>query len=226
MIAALVLGFFGSLHCVGMCGPIMLTFAGTTHSYRTFWLYHLGRIATYALLGLALGLLGISVQLLNMQRTFTLFTGLLLITLYGFPVFRRKLEAFYYQSRLYRWIWSAMKSNMGHSRRWLLSGVANGLLPCGLTYVAAASAVFSPTFLHAAGYMVIFGLGTLPALLLVSVAGHQFSRNFKAWIPLVIPSLAVLAGLLLVLRASLLTFPNFQLLVRERAAGLITVCGI
>lgn len=226
MIGALLIGLFGSLHCVGMCGPVMLAFMGPSQSRQGFMIYHLGRILTYVFIGLLLGAIGATVALFEMQRIMAFALGFSLILLYGVPSIRHRLERFYYQSRFYQFLKSFLAKNLSMKRRWFLSGIANGFFPCGLTYVASAGAVAYADAIQGMLFMVLFGVGTLPALIALSFTGGKVLGTFKHWIPKAIPVIAILSGSLLIMRGLLTTFPHFNQLVQAKAAGLITVCGL
>ncbi|MEP0984303.1 sulfite exporter TauE/SafE family protein [Ekhidna sp.] len=226
MIGAFIIGLFGSLHCVGMCGPVMLAFMGPKQSKSGFMLYHLGRILTYVLIGTLLGLIGATVALFQVQKVMVFVLGFGLLLLYGIPSIRHNLERFYYESRFYQALKSFMSRNLSMRKRWFLSGVANGFFPCGLTYVAAAGAVALANPFEGALFMVLFGVGTLPALITLSFAGNIFSQRLKSLIPRSVSIIAILSGSLLILRGLLTTFPQFNQLVQANAAGLITVCGL
>ncbi|SNT27527.1 hypothetical protein SAMN05421640_3109 [Ekhidna lutea] len=226
MIGAFIIGLFGSLHCVGMCGPVMMAFMGPRQSKTGFVMYHSGRILTYVLIGLILGLIGATVALFQLQQILAFVLGFGLIVLYGIPSIRHQLERFYYESKFYHFLKSFLSKNLSMRRRWFLSGIANGFFPCGLTYVAAAGAVAIGNSLEGAAFMVLFGLGTLPALITLSFAGNVFSSRLKSIIPRSIPIIAIASGLLLITRGLLTTSPQFNQLVQANAAGLITVCGL
>ncbi|WP_424964345.1 sulfite exporter TauE/SafE family protein [Ekhidna sp.] len=226
MIGAFIIGLFGSLHCVGMCGPVMMAFMGPKQSKKGFALYHSGRILAYVLIGGILGLLGATMALMQLQKFLAFFLGFGLILLYGIPSIRHRLERFYFESRFYQFLKTFLSKNLSVRRRWFLSGVANGFFPCGLTYVAAAGAVALGNPLEGAAFMILFGLGTLPALITLSFAGNIFSQRIKTLIPRSIPIIAIASGFLLIIRGLLTSFPQFNQLVQANAAGLITVCGL
>ncbi len=226
MIGAFVIGLFGSLHCVGMCGPVMMAFMGPRQSKSGFALYHSGRIMTYVFIGALLGLLGATAALFHIQKVMAFVLGFGLILLYGIPSVRHGLERFYYESRFYQLLKSFMARNLSIRKRWFLSGVANGFFPCGLTYVAAAGAVALANPFQGALFMVLFGLGTLPALLILSFAGNIFSSKVKSLIPRSVTIIAIISGSLLIMRGLLTTFPQFNQMVQANAAGLISVCGL
>ena len=226
MISALVIGMVGSLHCVGMCGPIMLTFAGPKQSPVTFIFYHFGRVLSYLIIGMLLGLVGESLHFFQIQQVLTIVLGVALLVIYTIPSFRNPLEKWYFQSFVYRQVNKVLARNLGRRRRWFVSGMANGFLPCGLTYVAAAGAVALGDFMEGAIFMLLFGLSTVPALAIVAMGGSWISTRLKAYIPRSVSFIAVLSGIIILLRGLLMTFPDFYQMVRVNAAGLITMCGV
>lgn len=226
MIGAFVIGLVGSLHCVGMCGPLMMTFVGPKQSKVTFALYHTGRIISYILIGLALGMIGQSFQFFKIQQVVTILLGAALLVIYAVPNVRNRLEKAYFNSMMYRSVGRVLSKNLSVKKRWFISGAANGFLPCGLTYVATAGAVAMGGLVTGAGFMLIFGLGTLPALAALTFGSTLISNRFRQLIPKSIPVIAILSGAILMLRGFLLTFPDFNQMVAMKAAGLITVCGL
>lgn len=225
MIAAFLIGIMGSLHCVGMCGPVIMAFNGTSQRSGGFLLYHAGRISSYLLIGLVLGSIGSFISVLKIQQVATLALGVAILLLYGIPTIRNKVERFYYQSGFYHFIRSVISRNVSMRRRWFFSGVANGFFPCGLTYIAAASAIAASSLGQGALFMLLFGLGTVPGLLILQFSGNYLLKRFKNAIPRSLNFVALLSGLILIYRGTMMNFPDFDALVRDSAMTLITVCG-
>jgi uncharacterized protein len=180
---ALAAGFFGSPHCLGMCGGIVsaLSFAlaKETATQRLFLqsFYHLGRLLSYSFLGLLVGLLGkgLLAPLANSKWPYVL-TSLMMIAfglyLTGWWRGLDKLEVFGAK------IWKAMTPlrqrfmPINSIPRALIAGMLWGFLPCGLVYSALALALTTAHPITASGTMLAFGLGTLPMMLLAgSTAG-------------------------------------------------------
>ncbi len=226
MIAAFLIGFLGSWHCVGMCGPLNLMLISKSRSMTSFFIYHTGRLIAYILLGLFLGAIGFSVGLFQAQQFMTILLGAAILLLYGVPSFRRRIERFYYTSRFYQSIKNLLNSSFSQSNQWFVSGVANGFLPCGLTYVAAAGAIITGSYLQGMLLMFLFGLGTMPALAIISLGGLHSPEKLKKLIPGSMTLVALLSGGILVLRGLLVVSPQFNELIKAHAAGLITVCGL
>lgn len=213
----LAAGLAGSLHCVGMCGPILLAFSqavtGGARPARStlradFLAYHAGRIWTYAMLGLAAGFLGSRLRdgaaIVGWQRPVSVVlaaaviaAGILLLGV--LPAGR--LEAFLTgcgMSRLRggRWF-AALAGSPGFVPR-LLLGAIMGLLPCGLVYAMLAMVATLPSPAHAAIGMLVFGIGTIPSLTAVLL----FGRSISGWVRrhgtrLVAATLIVAGGVML-----------------------------
>lgn len=157
-----IIGLLGSLHCVGMCGPLALAIpSGYQNRLVSALVYNGGRTLTYGMLGVLVGFLGLGIQLAGYQSFLSIFTGLFIILLVIFPVLEQSLF------RLTKidfggWVRHHMsdrlkKSGLGSS---FLLGVLNGLLPCGLIYAGLAGAIETGYIESAALYMILFGMGT------------------------------------------------------------------
>ncbi|MBC6401744.1 MAG: sulfite exporter TauE/SafE family protein [Ekhidna sp.] len=226
MTGAFLIGLMGSLHCVGMCGPVMLAFNGANQKSGGFAVYHSGRILSYLMIGLVLGGVGSFILILKIQQIATLVLGAIILLLYGIPDFRNRIERLYYQSKFYHFIRAIISKNLSLKRRWFFSGAANGFFPCGLTYIAAAGAIVMSDFWQGALFMLFFGLGTIPALFILQFSGNFIVRRFKNLIPGSMYFVALLSGLLMIYRGTVMIFPDFDAKVREGAIGLMTVCGL
>ena len=198
---AYVLGFLGSLHCAAMCGPLMLALpvppggAGRFVAGRV--IYQFGRITTYALLGTVAGLVGKSIFLAGMQRWVSIALGAAILA--GFLI-SKKASLSAPVVRLVARLKSAMSAQLQQRsfRSLVLLGMLNGLLPCGLVYVAMAGAVSRGTILSGMGYMAAFGLGTLPTMLGISLSGKLFPVSLRLKFRRAIPlGVCLLAGLLI-----------------------------
>lgn len=216
LLAAFILGLTGSLHCVGMCGPLMLA-AGNGGKWQSAFAYQSGRILVYVLLGGLLGALGLGMRLWNAQSTIALVSGALLI---GFALLRldpgnllQKLPAYArFQVGLRNRV-AGFISKGGTKTRFAL-GCCNGLLPCGLVYLAVIGAANTGSPLTGAGFMMAFGLGTLPLLTATLYAGRRLFRLDAARLAALSPIVMTIAGLLLIYRGWATYVPsdfsNFQ----------------
>jgi uncharacterized protein len=204
---ALLVGLAGSLHCAAMCGPLALAIPVTGRSRLGFIAgrvaYNLGRILTYCVLGLVFGLLGRSFWLAGIQRWTSIALGVLLLA----GLFSSRRVAV---SRPVMAFVGQLKSGMGALLRrrsfaaLALLGLLNGLLPCGLVYVACAGAATTRDALSGAEYMAAFGLGTVPLMLGIGLSGHLVPLAFRLQLRKAIPaSVCLLAGLLILRGLSL-----------------------
>lgn len=214
LLSALVLGLMGSFHCAGMCGPIAIALPlhGTTILQKTFGaaLYNIGRTVTYGIMGALFGLLGQGVGMLGFQQKISVVMGALMIISVLFPaLFKTKSNIGKIWSRFV----GSLKRTIGKmfSIRSFSSlffiGLLNGLLPCGLVYMAIAGAIGTGNVTQGSLYMILFGLGTIPMLLAISMAGNIMSQAIRTKINKLIPVLIIVVGLLFILRGLSLGIP-------------------
>jgi sulfite exporter TauE/SafE len=217
---AFALGLLGSLHCAAMCGPLMLALpvppGGPARFVAGRIIYQLGRVATYCLLGVAAGLVGKSIFLAGLQRSLSI--GLGVAILLGFLI-SKKVSLSMPVVRLVTTLKAAMSIQL--QRRSLRSlgllGLLNGLLPCGLVYVAMAGAVARGTLTDGILFMAWFGLGTLPTMLGISLTGKLFPLALRLKLRRAIPfGVCLLAGLL-ILRGLALGIPYISPVLNSSA---------
>lgn len=226
MIGAFLIGLLGSVHCVGMCGPLMISFTGKPGK-RAFWsflLYHSGRILVYAVIGIFFGLISSSVRFFEAQQYFSIGLGVAMIVIFGLPKVRNRVEGWYYQSWFYQSAKSKLTGYFSTRIRWFASGLLNGFLPCGLIYLAAAGAMLSRDMLSAASYMIVFGLGTVPALASLSLFRNFLPRFFKHVSNLITP-IALVSGLLLIARGVFVASPDLNALLQAQISNVVSACG-
>ena len=210
---ALAVGFLGSFHCVGMCGPIALALPGSKKNISFIIervTYNFGRIVTYSLLGAIFGVLGNIISLAGLQGPLSISLGLIIVVVALIPRHYRSAAAeMPIVSPLINGIKNLLPRFMKmHSKGALfVTGLLNGLLPCGFVYVGLAGAVSTGDILNSASYMAMFGLGTFPAMFLVSLGPRIFSTSLRTKIQKVTPYLAVAVGVLLIIRGLGLGIP-------------------
>ncbi len=215
--SALLLGIAGSLHCAGMCGPLILAMpfhtTGGSGGLRHLLVYHTGRILLYASLGVLIGLAGKGIAIAGIQKGLSLTAGFFLIAMafmmWRFEFLVASIPGFSgYTGAVQRMIGRAM-GKKGYMTT-LSLGALNGLLPCGLVYGALAGAI--STMEAAAGglFMLLFGAGTLPMLLTVSLLGNKAGNKIRRKLGAVQPVLMIIAGSLLVLRGLHLDLSLFE----------------
>ncbi len=212
--AAITLGFLGSFHCVGMCGPIALALPLNHNSLSSkitgALLYNVGRMFTYALLGSLFGLLGQSVVIAGYQQALSITLGVIILIMVLLPSSaygRFKITALIYSyiGKLKQKLGSLFKKRSYSSLFFI--GTLNGLLPCGLVYLGITGAIATGGSLEGALFMAMFGLGTLPAMFVLGMLGNSISINFRNKINKAIPIFVVAMALLLILRGMNLGIP-------------------
>ncbi len=195
--SAFIIGLLGSGHCIAMCGGIttMLTSAIPNNKYDSnqqipvnnseenvqaskftlVFCYNLGRIASYSFIGAIVGFTGsiaaknIGLPLAGLRMVSAVFVILLGLYLGQWLMWLSRIEAV--GKRLWQYI-SPLASKaipVNTSLKALSLGAIWGWLPCGLVYSTLTWALASSNIIDGAGIMFFFGLGTLPALLTLSI---------------------------------------------------------
>ncbi|MCP5334964.1 MAG: sulfite exporter TauE/SafE family protein [Oceanospirillaceae bacterium] len=182
LLSAFVLGFFGSTHCLGMCGGIVSSFNLTgKYPLVTQFTYHAGRISTYACLGMLFGLLGEGLgNLQSVILPLRLFAGFMLI-LMGIYLLGKTASLLWLEksgSHLWRFISPLSRYVLPVQHNWqaFILGMIWGFLPCGLIYSTLPLAMGSGDALQAGLIMLCFGLGTLPLLLSLGLMQQRLMR--------------------------------------------------
>ncbi len=201
LVTALLTGLISSLHCVGMCGPLVAALPvgrlPPGQRWRAVGLYHAGRIVTYATLGALAGTMSLGLHLLGWQRPLAISCGVILLI--GI-VWQKGAPGRLHWPGLNRWI-NKMFSQHLRQPGWTGFaglGVLNGLLPCGFTYLALAGTIATNTTLAGATYMLLFGLGTLPALLGVHLVAGWLTHLGRQRLNRVLSVATVAVALLLI----------------------------
>ena len=211
---ALILGLAGSLHCIGMCGPIAIALpigSGTRLTYTAGRLaYNIGRAVTYALLGLVCGFVGKTILMAGYQQVLSIVLGALILLAVFLPSgLLAKITGMSFHAKLVgrlQGLWAKMfqKSSVGSL---FVVGLLNGFLPCGLVYVALAGSIATTSPLYGAAYMAIFGLGTLPVMFAMAMLGRIVGTGFRSKLRRVVPVAGVLLAALFILRGLSLGIP-------------------
>lgn len=206
-----LLGLLSSFHCFGMCGAI----AWAIHSnVSSSWLgkiaYNTGRISTYALMGLVLGFFAENLPFAQMQQSLSILSGVLIIL---FVIFSRNSQFQSFSFAPVVRLVGLVKKNLGlllqkrSSQTLFAIGLLNGLLPCGLVYLALAGALGMSNSLEAAFYMGLFGLGTLPMMLAVGFGSQYLGEKARNFLNKSIPYVAVTIAILFIIRGLNLGIP-------------------
>ncbi|MGN6531411.1 MAG: sulfite exporter TauE/SafE family protein [Ginsengibacter sp.] len=213
-ISALFIGFLGSFHCVGMCGPIALSLP-VSHlqgfeKAMGIGLYNLGRVIMYALIGMIFGMVGLSFKYFGWQQILSIALGAVLILIFLSRVFSFKKNRIFsifppWNRKVILILTPLMTS--GKTKNLLFIGLLNGLLPCGLIYIALAGAMATGNIFYSALFMAGFGAGTLPAMVIASYAAGMISIPVRNKIKKVFPYMLAVMGILLILRGLNLDIP-------------------
>lgn len=192
-----LMGFLGTGHCLGMCGPLVFAFPGQVGGMKAHGAYNAGRIMTYTLVGLAMGGVGWLIVMLaghtgranplgwiaGIQAALALLAGVFML---GFGLTRIGLipEP--------AWIAVATPGRIPGARRLLrrsaqtgqvarlfATGLIMGLLPCGLSFGAFARALATADPLAGAALALAFGIGTLPGLLMLGTGLSVLARRYR-----------------------------------------------
>jgi len=216
-LTAFLLGLAGSLHCVGMCGPLMLALplpAGARWAALVQTLtYQSGRILTYVALGGLFGLLGKGIAIAGFQQALSVVASLAMVAAALFSV---QWERTVLRTPGLALLTRQVQGQMGRLLRKHAHGASfglgllNGLVPCGLVYAAVAGAISTTNGLHGAVFMMLFGLGTLPLLFLLMLSGRRIPVAVRSRFRYVQPALLLLAAALLLYRGFHLDLSLFQ----------------
>lgn len=210
LLTGLALGVAGSGHCAGMCGPLVVTIGrglarpSRGAQLRHALLYHAGRTATYLALALPLGLAGELLSRHGLGRFVALAAGALLLIAAARSVRPRLLgpAAALAAAAAGRACATAIGWGRSHSVAGpVLTGAANGLLPCGLVYAAVAASAAAGRTTDSLLLMLGFGLGTAPALVAIGLSAAWLPPAFRQRLRHLAPVVLVATALLLVLRA-------------------------
>jgi len=202
-------GLLGSLHCVAMCGPLVMAipFPGSVwFSLVQKVVYQLGRILSYAGLGFLAGSVGGLFNILGLQQALSFVSGSVLLVIAFFHFSGRTSVR---SARFYQKIFTPLATFMG---RWmskpyggLFAGMLHGLIPCGMVYMAIAGSLNTGSAFSGSEFMLYFGIGTTPLLMMSSLIPVVLR---KLHLPrFIIPTLFLIAGSLLISRSLNLPIP-------------------
>ncbi|MCH4824470.1 sulfite exporter TauE/SafE family protein [Gramella lutea] len=202
-ISALIFGLLGSFHCIGMCGPIAfllpLDRENNLRRLLQIFLYHSGRIFSYAVIGLAFGIVGKGLSLFGLQQQLSIIMGTIMLLLVLIP--KRKLGKLNPENAGFKFV-SNLKNHLGKELQkkkpdtFFTVGFLNGFLPCGLVYMAVLGAIAGGSALEGSLYMVLFGLGTIPlmtsAIWLSNIISLKSRKYIRRFIPLFVGVIAIM----------------------------------
>lgn len=207
IVSGLIMGFFGSFHCVSMCGGLMsLYFSSTKKIGVKFLIYHISRVVGYVLLGLMFGQIGYIINIIGLQKVISVASGVFLILLglnYFFPI-----KFFSIKSDFLLSFFSDLQNYSSHSYyHYMLAGFSNAFLPCGFSSMAILFAMTSYSSIYGMIFMFFFGISTIPTIYIFTIFIQQISLLKYNIFRYTTPVLSFSVGLLLLLRAMNLGIP-------------------
>jgi sulfite exporter TauE/SafE len=221
--AALTLGMIGSFHCIGMCGPLAFSLPLSNKSdfakFTGTLLYNTGRIVTYSSLGLLFGLAGKGFTLFGFQQRLSIVAGLVILFFLFVP---KKWIAVAGSGNIFSKYNYRIRETLGRlffQKNYFslfAIGLLNGLLPCGLIYMAIAGAIAYAAPFKSAFFMASFGLGTLPVMWSVSFFGNYISLGVRKKIRSAYPVLMAAMACLLIVRGLGLGIPYISPAMNNR----------
>lgn len=228
---AFVMGLVGSLHCLGMCGPIAMSLPmgnrSTAGRLYGGLLYNLGRVLTYTWLGLLLGLAGGFLITPKVQSSVSIIFGAAILLYLILPSGIKKSFSNHSASNRF---FLALRKQLGN----LLSmqtgssyfgiGLLNGLLPCGMIYLALTSSFLAGGVLKGGLFMAAFGAGTFPAMLAAVFFGSFINQQVRLNLRKAVPVFLACMAALLVLRGLNLGIPYISPSLPQDGAVVETIC--
>lgn len=222
---ALIMGALGSFHCIGMCGPLALALP----VHRSDWgrvsgglTYNAGRILTYSVLGLLLGLAGQYLIAAKFQNILSISLGTLIFIYLFIP--QKKAGRFAVVSIAHK-PFLKIRTALGKlftSKKYsslFAIGILNGLLPCGMIYLAITSSFLTGSALKGSLFMLCFGLGTFPVMFSVILFGSFFGQHLRLKIRKAVPVFLFIMAVLLIMRGMNLGIPYVSPYVSAHAAS-------
>ena len=194
---AFLMGLLGSFHCIGMCGPIVLALPLKGVFYKL--VYNIGRVITYAAIGSIIGFIGHSFSLVGWQQSLSIGTGIIMLVVVLFTKYKHfDLPLNGFLNRVYLYVkhklGPLLKSKSSFSP--LIIGMLNGLLPCGLVYAAMFTALSMGSIEGSAYYMLFFGLGTIPLMLILGISSGFVSASMRTRLNKAVPYFLVVLAIL------------------------------
>ncbi len=210
-LVAFFIGLFGSIHCVGMCGPLALA----VPSFNNKWyllvadklLYNFGRVVTYTFLGLLIGFIGRQLWLYGLQQGISILSGILIILIAFSRIFKINLSNQSQFGNILMPVNKLLGYAMQHKAGHFIIGLLNGFLPCGFVYLALIGALNTPSPINSAQYMFFFGAGTFPLMLVATISSAFAGPTVRRKINKGIPYVMVCLGCWFILRGLNLNIP-------------------
>jgi sulfite exporter TauE/SafE len=228
ILTAFLAGLAGSIHCVGMCGPLALSLPFSRFSKYQKWLaivlYNLGRVGAYSTIGLIVGLLGRGINWFGLTQIISIVLGAIILVSVVLPRLL-KTKSIHMPAWINRYQINALqylikKQTVG----WMfLVGIMNGFLPCGLVYMAVAAALVAGSVGNAVLFMIFFGVGTIPAMVALVAIAQNLPLHIRVSFQKFVPIVSMIIGALLILRGLNLDIPFISPYLSQNLTGANTV---
>jgi sulfite exporter TauE/SafE len=213
---ALIIGFAGSLHCLGMCSPLAM--AVTNRSSAVLLnrvVYNVGRIFSYAILGSIIASVGLAFPLIRYQNILSILLGISMLVIGVSGVSTIKLPflttALAKASSFLKQQFAKFLSCKNYGSTFLL-GSLNGVLPCGLSFLALTYCLTLAGPTDGFAFMVWFGVGTLPVMLGFTSVFYWMLNRFSFSLGKVTTGMLILSGILLIGRVFFIHLPHAKTL--------------
>lgn len=206
-ITAFVLGLGGSLHCIGMCGPLVMSMPFEHVRYRRFslLLFLAAKAMGYGLIGLLFGSFGQLISIFNWQQTLSIVAGIFLLLITLVPYVKQQLTG----NIGFQFLQEVLKrfQHKQHLLFFFLLGLANSLLPCGLVYTALAGATVTLSATQGFLFMLMFGIGTMPVMIALIIFKAKLSVSFRSKLKNTSYYFSMVMAVLLIVRGMNLGIP-------------------
>lgn len=208
---ALIMGFAGSLHCVGMCSPLAMAVTNmSSHAWINRLVYNFGRIITYGILGTMVATAGFATPLSQFQNLISIILGVCLLLVgaglmkVNIPVITKAING---ATKILKQLFGQFLQRRSYGSVFVL-GMLNGVLPCGLVLIALSFCLTLATPFEGSLFMLSFGLGTLPIML--GFTGFlQFAiKRFKLNFTYITTGMILFSGIVLIARVFITEIPH------------------
>ena len=211
VLTALIMGLTGSLHCVGMCSPLAMAVGNmNTRAFLNRVIYNAGRIVTYGLLGLAIAGVGLAFPISKFQNLVSVLLGVILL-LAGIGLLKVNIpilsSAIGKLTFTLKKLFTRFLSRKNFGSVFLL-GTLNGILPCGLVWIALTYSFTLQSAMEGFSFMILFGIGTLPVMLGFTSVITQLLQRFNFNFQRITSAMLILSGILLIVRVFIIHLPH------------------
>lgn len=208
----LAMGLMGSMHCIGMCGPLVMslhTHAGITKQNILYQAaYHIGKMVAYVFIGIVFGILGQTMHLFLSQQKLSILLGIGFILFFLLNKIKLMNLSAFNSSKILpiTRFFNQLVTEKSSSKMFFI-GIGNGFLPCGFLYTAASASIATGYLTDSILFMVGFGLGTIPSLTAAIYIFKYLPQKTKLIFSYLYNYLTLIIGILLILRGLNLGIP-------------------